>query len=351
MLVTVATIEGNLSRQISEELPRDAPAFFFVDIQPQQIEPFLDIVAEVPGVERSEQMPMLRGRITAINDVPAAEADIAPDAHWVLRGDRGITWAAEAPAHNPVIAGEWWEADYRGEMLVSLDAQVADGLGLTIGDTITVNILGRPFTATIANTRQIDWQSLAINFVLVFSPGILESAPRMHISIVHADPDAEDLLERRVTDRFANITSVRVRAAIKTVAALIDNVGYAVSLTTVITLISGTLVLASAIAAGRRRRIHDSIVLKVFGATRGDIVAAYILEYGLLGLVTAVIAAITGSVTGWAVVTWLLRINWTPEPLAVIVTTLIGTAITMGAGLVGTWRTMGQSTAPWLRNE
>ncbi len=301
MLVTVATIEGNLSRQISDELPRDAPAFFFVDIQPRQIAPFQEIVAATPGVERSEQVPMLRGRITAINGVPAAEADISPDARWV--------------------------------------------------DTITVNVLGRAFTATVANTRQIDWQRLAINFVMVFSPGILESAPRMHISIVHAEPDAEDPLERAVTDRFANITAVRVRAALETVAALIGNVGAAVSLTTVITLVSGILVLAGAIAAGRRRRIYDSVVLKVLGATRRDIVTAYILEYGLLGLVTALIAAITGSVTGWAVVMWLLRIDWTPEPVAVIVTALLGTAITIAAGLVGTWRAMGQSAAPWLRNE
>lgn len=351
MLVTVATIEGNLSRQIADEMPQDAPAFFFVDIQPQQITPFETLVAGVPGVGRSEQVPMLRGRITAIDGVPAAEADIAPDARWVLRGDRGITWAAAAPAHNPIVKGEWWPDDYRGDMLVSLDEHIANGLNLDIGDTITVNVLGRAFTATVANTRQIDWQRLAINFVMVFSPGILESAPRMHIAIVYADPAAEDALERDVTNRFANITSIRVRAAIETVATLVGNVGAAVRLTTLITLVSGVLVLAGAIAAGRRRRIYDSVVLKVLGATRRDIVTAYILEYGLLGLVTAVIAAIVGSVTGWAVVTWLLGIDWAPEPVAVIVTAAIGTLITVGAGLIGTWRAMGQSAAPWLRNE
>tara|TARA_R110002110_G_scaffold415612_2_gene651753 strand:+ start:207247 stop:209814 length:2568 start_codon:yes stop_codon:yes gene_type:complete len=351
MLITVATIEGNLSRQISDELPQDAPAFFFVDIQPQQVAPFQALVADMPGVGRSEQVPMLRGRITAINGVPAAEASVAPDARWVLRGDRGITWAAEAPAHNPILKGEWWPADYRGDMLVSIDGRIADGLGLDIGDTITVNVLGRAFTATIANTRQIDWQRLAINFVMVFSPGVLESAPRMHIAIVHADAAAEDPLERSVTDAFANITSIRVRAAIETVAALVGNVGAAVRLTAMITLVSGTLVLAGAIAAGRRRRIYESVVLKVLGATRRDIVTAYILEYGLLGLVTAFIAAIVGSITAWAVVTWLLGIDWTPEPVAVIVTAAIGTLITVGAGLIGTWRAMGQSAAPWLRNE
>jgi putative ABC transport system permease protein len=351
MLVTVATIEGNLSRQISDELPDKAPSFFFVDIQPDQISPFESLVAEIAGFERSAQVPMLRGRITRVNGVPADEAAVDPSGRWVLRGDRGITWADRPPAHNDIVRGEWWPADYAGELLVSIDERVAQGLGLDLGDTITVNVLGREFTARIANTRRIDWQQLAINFVMVFSPGPLEAAPRMYIAVVHAAEAAEDPLERRVTDSFANVTSVRVRAALETVAALVGNVGAAVRLTALVTLVSGTLVLAGAIAAGHRRRIYDSVVLKVLGATRRDINTAYVLEYGLLGLVTAVIAAVVGSVTGWAVVIWLLRIDWAFTPGAVVATTGIATAITVGAGLVGTWRAMGQKAAPWLRNE
>jgi putative ABC transport system permease protein len=173
----------------------------------------------------------------------------------------------------------------------------------------------------------------------------------MHIAVVHADETAEDNLERQVTDRFANVTSIRVRAALETVGDLVRNVGTAVRLTALITLVAGTLVLAGAIAAGHRRRIYDSVVLKVLGATRGDIVAAYVLEYGLLGLVTAIIAALVGTVTGWAVVTWLLRISWSFEPMAVAITTVLATAITIVAGLIETWRALGQKAAPWLRNE
>ena len=167
------------------------------------------------------------------------------------------------------------------------------------------------------------------------------------VAVIASGGDDDDALELRGDEQGMR----RVRAAIETVATLIGNVGSAVRLTTLITLVSGVLVLAGAIAAGRRRRIYDSVVLKVLGATRRDIVTAYILEYGLLGLVTAFIAAIVGSVTAWAVVTWLLGIDWTPEPVAVIVTAAIGTAITIGAGLIGPWRAMGQSAAPWLRNE
>ena len=351
MLVTVATIEGNLGRMISDELPENAPAFFFIDIQPDQIAPFGETVEAVPGTRGYEQVPMLRGRIVALNGKRVSEDDAPPDGRWVLRGDRGITWAATPPAHNRLASGEWWPEDYDGEMLVSLDQRVTEALGLKLGDTLTVNVLGREFTATIANTREIDWQQLVINFVMIFSPGVLEAAPRMHIAIVRADESAEDLLERSVTDRFANITSVRVRAALETAATLIANVALAVRLTAVITLIAGTLVLGGAIAAGHRRRIYDSVVLKVLGATRGDIVLAYILEYGLLGLVTAAIAAIVGSITGWAIVTFLLRIDWTLEPAAVAAVAIIATLITVAAGMVGTWRALGQKVAPWLRNE
>ena len=351
MLVTVATIEGNLGRMISDELPENAPAFFFIDIQPDQIAPFGETVETVPGTRDYEQVPMLRGRIVALNGKRVSEDDAPPDGRWVLRGDRGITWAATPPAHNRLASGEWWPEDYDGEMLVSLDQRVTEALGLKLGDTLTVNVLGREFTATIANTREIDWQQLVINFVMIFSPGVLEAAPRMHIAIVRADESAEDLLERSVTDRFANITSVRVRAALETAATLIANVALAVRLTAVITLIAGTLVLGGAIAAGHRRRIYDSVVLKVLGATRGDIVLAYILEYGLLGLVTAAIAAIVGSITGWAIVTFLLRIDWTLEPAAVAAVAIIATLITVAAGMVGTWRALGQKVAPWLRNE
>ncbi len=351
MLVTVATIEGNLGRMISDELPENAPAFFFIDIQPDQIEPFEQTVDAIAGVESREQVPMLRGRIVALNGERVSEADVPPDGRWVLRGDRGITWARSAPEHNEIASGEWWPEDYSGEMLVSLDERVAAALNLDLGDTLTVNVLGREFTATIANTREIDWQRIAINFVMIFSPGVLEAAPRMHIAIVHAEEAAEDPLERAVTDRFANVTSVRMRAALETAAALVGNVGLAVRLTAVITLVAGTLVLAGAIAAGQRRRIYDSVVLKVLGATRRDIVTAYILEYGLLGLVTAAIAALVGSVTGWAVVTYLLQLDWSLEPGAVLLTAVIATLITVGSGMVGTWRAMGQKSSPWLRNE
>ena len=351
VLVAVALIENNLGRQITEELPADAPAFFFIDIQPDQVAPFTDLVTGRPGVNDTQQVPMLRGRITAIDGVPARDAVVAPDAQWTLRGDRGVTWAVAAPDNSPVIAGEWWPADYAGPQLISFDAETAAGYGVGIGDTLTVNVLGREVEGTIANLREIDWGTLGINFLMIFSPGPLEAAPRTHIATVYADADAEGALERDVTDRFANVSAVRVRDALDTIRELVATIGGAVRATASLTVVTGALVLAGAIAAGHRRRVYDAVVLKVLGATRRNILGVFLLEYGILGLITALIAALIGSVAAWSVVTWVMDISWRFSPAVVVYTALGSTLLTLALGFVGTWRVLGQKAAPLLRNE
>jgi putative ABC transport system permease protein len=350
VLTTVALIQGNLSRQINDELPADAPSFFFVDIQPDQIEPFRQLLAGRAEVTKVESVPMLRGRITAVGGVPVDQISAA-GSQWVLRGDRGITWSAAPPANSPLSAGTWWPADYRGPLQVSLDAEVARDLGVGLGDTLTINILGREFTATISSLREIDWRTLGINFVMVFSPGPLEAAPHMHIAIVHTDPAHESAVEREITDAFPNVSAIRVRTALETVNGMIASIGTAVRITAGVTLLAGTLVLAGAVAAGHRRRIYDSVVLKVLGATRRNVLATYALEYGLLGLVTAAIAALLGSIAAWAVLTFVMGIGSTWLPGVVIATGLGCTLVTMLAGFAGTWRALGHKAAPLLRNE
>ncbi|NKB48035.1 MAG: FtsX-like permease family protein [Alphaproteobacteria bacterium] len=351
VLVTIAQVDGNLSRQIREELPTGAPAFFFIDLQPNQIAPFEALLADIDGVEKTVQVPMLRGRITSIAGVAAETATIDPNSRWAIRGDRGVTWSEAAPENSPVVEGEWWQAHYDGPQLVSLDADVAAGFGVGIGDTLTVNVLGREFTATIANLRHIDWQTLSINFVMIFSPGFLEAAPRSHIAIVHADPAAEAEIERGVTNAFRNVSAVRVRDALETVNGIVTGIGTAVRLAALVALVAGTLVLAGAIAASHRRRVYDSVVLKVLGATRRNVMTIFVLEYGLLGLVTASLAAIVGSIAAWAVLRFLMNIDWVLMPQTVALTVIGATVIILAIGVVGTWHTLGQKTAPLLRND
>jgi putative ABC transport system permease protein len=351
VLVAIALIEGNIRDTIDERLPEQAPSFFFIDIQPDQVADFDKLIAATPKVSQVARVPSLRGRITKLNGVPVEKAVVAPEAQWAVRSERGLTYAATPPKGSRIVAGQWWPADYRGAPLVSMDAEIARGMGLKLGDTITVNVLGREITATVANLREIDWTSLGINFVLVFSPGILDGAPQMHIATARVPPDEEAAFERAVTDRFPNVSAIPVKDALAAVSEIVTTIGAALRATVGITLAAGTLVLAGAVAAGHRRRVYEAVVLKVLGATRAEVTRAFLIEYGLIGLATAAIAAGLGTLAGYLVLTRIMHQDWTFLPQAVLVTAVLATVLTLIVGYAGTWRALGAKAAPFLRNE
>jgi putative ABC transport system permease protein len=351
VLVAVALVEGNMGHEIRKTMPATAPSFFFIDIQPDQTADFDSLLGGFGGVSDLQRVPMLRGRITAMNGVPADKLTYEGDMGWILQGDRGITWSATMPEGSRIVAGEWWAADYRGAPLISLDHDVFEAFGLKLGDTITVNVLGREITGAIANTRDFEWSALTINFVMVFSPGMLEGAPQTHIATARIDTDREIALQKAVADRFANISAIRVKDALETASRILAAVGDAVRLTAFVTLLAGILVLGGAMVAGHHRRVYDAVVLKVLGATRTDIARAYFIEYGLLGIVTGALAAVLGTVAGYLFQTQVLHGDWVLLPGTVLATAAAGTGITLAFGLFGTLRALGQPAAPLLRNE
>lgn len=351
VLVAVALAHDNLMAELQESLPQHAPSFFFIDIQPAQVAAFDELLAGINGVSDVHQVPSLRGRITALNGVPVEKAFVGPDARWATGSDRGLTYATALPAGSRLVAGQWWPADYRGSPLVSFAADLARGMNLKIGDTITVNVLGRDITATIANLRQIDWTSLNINFALVFSPGTLDSAPQSFIATARATPAQEAEVERAVTDAFPNVSTIAVDDAIATLTNIIGAIAAAVRITAAVTLASGALVLAGAIAAGHRRRVYESVVLKVLGATRRQIAGSFLIEYGLLGLASALLAAALGSIGAYLLLTRVMHMGWHFLPGDVAVTAALATVFTMLVGFAGTWRALGAKAAPYLRNE
>jgi putative ABC transport system permease protein len=351
VLVASMLIEGNLQNQVSERLPEEAPAFFFVDIQNDQVPAFDATVKGVPGASNLQRVPSLRGRIVRIDGVPVAEADIEDDARWAVNSDRGVTYAAKQPAGTEVVAGEWWPADYDGPPLISFNADLAEGFHVGVGDTITLNILGREVTAEIANLRHIDWGSFTINFNFVFAPGTLEDAPHTHLATVHVPPDRAEAVFDAVTDRFANITVVSVRDILDQISALFGRIAAAARAVSGITLAVGTLVLAGALAATQRRRIYDAVVLKVVGATRASIVETFAWEFVALGLLTAVIAGAVGTLAAWFVVTEVMDAQWVFLPRVLLVTLVGCTTLTLIFGMLGTWRSLSVRPARLLRNE
>ena len=349
VLVAIALIEGNLQSLVTEQVPEEAPAFFFIDIQRDQSDGFTELVESVEGAGAVEQVPMLRGRITAINGTPVREAEIAPTSQWLVRSDIGFTFAATQPERANVVAGEWWAADYQGPPVISLGEESAQGLGVGLGDQLTFNILGRTVEAKIANLRRIDWRDLGINFVTVLSPGVLDGAPYTYLATARATEAAETPLLNALGERYANVSAIPIRGVLDAMNKVIGAIGAAIGATASVTLLTSMLVLAGVIAAGRQARIYDSVVLKVLGATRGDVLRAYLLEYALLGLVAGLLATAIGTIAAWAFITQLLDTDWTFLADRTALTVAAGMAITTILGFLGTWRALGQKPAPILR--
>jgi len=354
LLVTVVEIDGNLHRQFAAALPEKAPSFFFLDIPSADADGFDAFVRERAPRSTLERVPMLRGRIIAADGIKAENLKPGESSAWVLRGDRGISYAATLPAGSRLVAGEWWAADYSGPPLVSLENRTAEDLKLKPGDTIAVNVLGRNVTARIANLRAVEWQNLGINFVLVFSPGTFAGAPHTDIAtLTFADGGTtgeETALVKALADAFPTVSAIRVKDALDAVDHIVGNLVLALRGASMVTLIAAALVLGGAIAAGQRFRIYDAVILKTLGATRFRLLASYALEYALIGLAAVVFGVAAGSVAADLIVTRVMEFSFVWVALPAAGTALLALLVTVLLGLVGTFTALGHKPAEVLRN-
>ncbi|ESZ37445.1 MULTISPECIES: ABC transporter permease [unclassified Mesorhizobium] len=353
LLVTLALIDGNLRQQISGSLPERAPNFFFVDIQNSEVDAFSTLIGKEAPKGTLVKVPMLRGRVMALNGVSVDKANVPSEGAWVLRGDRGLTYDAKQPANATLTEGIWWSENYSGEPLVSFSNDEGKALGLKLGDTVTVNVLGRNVTARIANFREVQWETMGINFVMVFSPNTFAGAPHGWLATL-TEKDATAAEDARllnaVTRAFPAVTTVRVKDALDVVNRLVGQLGTAIRVAAGVALIASVLVLAGALAAGNRARIHDAVVLKTLGATRRTLIAAFSLEYMLIGLATAVFALAAGGIAAWYIVARIMTLPSHFMPEVAVATLVFALVITVGIGLAGTWRVLGHKAAPVLRD-
>jgi putative ABC transport system permease protein len=285
----------------------------------------------------------------ALNGVPASKVRTSSDTRWVLAGDRGITYAAAPPEGTDITNGRWWPTSYTGPTRISFDGDLAPGLGLKLGDTITLNVLGREIEGRIANFRHVSFRNGQQNFVLILSPGLIDKAPHSFLATVRVPAVDEEALYRNVTDRFPNISVVRVKDSIAQVNNLIQELVVGIRVATLVTILAGLLVLSGAIAAGGRTRLYDATIFKVLGATRGTILLAYAIEYGLLGLLTGVIAFGLGGAAAYAISRWLLDIPFAMDTEAASTTIVGGAGLTLVFGLVGAWNALAAKPIGRLR--
>ncbi len=353
LLTAIALINGNFTKAMQNEFPDQAPSFFFLDIQPDQIEQFEALARAQSGFIGLQKSPLLRGAILAVNDISAENVKAAPEAQWVLRGDRGLTYSAQPPEGTKFVAGTWWPADYEGPPLISLDIDIARGLNIGIGDKISVNILGRPLTGEVYNLRKVNWAEGGINFAMIFSPQPLQYAPHTFMATLSLDTAQENAFRRDITAAFPNITTIRVKEAITDFAALLENFTLAVQIISLFTILAGIFVLAGAFASGRHARAYDAVMMKILGAQSGQILRGAILEYALMGCAVALIAGVAAFGLAWVLVTQLMELAWSLsfiDSLVISVTTL--TITISGAIICGLAFTLGilyMPAAPVLR--
>jgi putative ABC transport system permease protein len=346
VLAAVGQIDQSLRRAIAEDLPQDAPSYFFVDIQTAQLDAFLDRTRGDPAVARVDTAPMLRGIITRINDQPARA--VAGD-HWVLQGDRGVTYSDAPPPGTQITEGAWWPEGYAGPPLISIADEEAREMGLQIGDRLTVNILGRDITAEIASFRVVDFSTAGIGFILAMNPAALAGAPHTHIATVYAEEQAEAALLRDIAGQAPNITAIRVRDAIARVTDALAALAAATGSAATVTLITGFVVLIGAAAAGERGRVFEAAILKTLGAARARILWSFALRAALLGVAAGAVAIGAGALAGWAVLTFVMDAPYRFEPVSALAIVTGGAALTLLAGLGFALRPLAARPARVLR--
>ncbi|EKE44716.1 ABC transporter, permease protein [Oceaniovalibus guishaninsula JLT2003] len=346
VLATIGQIDANLRGAIQRDLPAVAPSYFVLDIQPDQIDGFAARLDDAPGVERVETAPMLRGIFSRINGRPAVE--VAGN-HWALEGDRGVTYSDRPTDQTVVTQGEWWPEDYDGPPQISFAAETGAEMGLKLGDTLTVNILGRDITGTITSFRDVDFSSAGIGFILSMNPAALQGAPHTFIATIYADEAAEAAILRDLADAYPNITAVRVRDAIDQVTDILAGIAAAITYGASATLVTGAVVLLGAAAAGVPARTFEAAVLRTVGASRLTVLGSFALRWALLGLAAGLVAVAAGALAGWAVSRFVMDTDYLFAPLSALAIVGGGVIGTMACGLAFAWPPLAARPATVLR--
>jgi putative ABC transport system permease protein len=349
LFTMLAVVETNLSQQIRSTIPNKAPSFFMLDIPSEEAGRFRALATAAAPKGELVTIPALRGSVVAVAGRRVADMKEIPPGAWFLRGDRGLTFSARLPEGSRVVAGKWWPPDYSGPPLISLDVEAARAAGLKVGDSLAVSVLGREIDARIASLREIDWDTMGFNFVIVFAPGTLEAAPHSFMATISMPEAQERAFARGVSSAFPEVSIIRVKEVVETVSGLLSQLAVAVRSAASVAILAGIAVLVGALAASRRARVYDSVILKMLGATRGRILASQAAEFGALALIVGLLAFGLGSAAGWYVTVKLLELDWTPDWGVVAATLALGALVTLVLGLLGSLPALAARPARALR--
>jgi putative ABC transport system permease protein len=353
LIVTVALLEQSLRADLVDRGPERSPAFFFVDIQPDQAEPFRKLVTDRTG-RPPDLTPVVRSRLVMINGSPVAHTPRHKrEETWYLSREYVLTWGAGPPEHNTVVAGRWWtEEEARREPLISVEEEIAKSLGITIGGTLGFDIQGVTVQARVVNLRRVDWQSFNSNFFVIFSQGALDAAPATYLATARARPEEEGAVQSAVIAAFPNITVIPVREVLERLSGVLDQIALAIRLLAGVSVVTGVIVTAGALGVSRYQRLYQSVLLKALGATRGFVARLFAVEYALLGMAAGLCGSLFAAALAWGVLHWTLDVRvGAGSPLIVAAGMVGATLLALGVGFLGTWRLLGRKPLGVLRGE
>lgn len=351
LLLIISLVDGSLRHQLDRESIPDAPSFVFMDLFDDEAADLKTFASTNPQIQSFQSVPLVRGAITEINGKPVTEHRRPdPEFSFLLEGEIPLSIAADLPPQSTITQGEWWPADYSGTPQLSVFDRLRDALGLKLGDQLTITIFGEPVTATITNFRDYVWRSGNVNFGFVLSPGSVNS-PVSYLGLLKTTPGDERPVQQALIAEFPELIFIPVAEAIDALSGILGAVTNAVAVIGGLAVVSGLFVLAGAMAAGRKQREADAVVMKVLGASRGDVVRAYMVEYGLLGALAALLAAVLGTAGAWAFVTQIMEIDFYADPMTIALVVLGAIALTIAIGTATTWSALSIRPAKFLREE
>lgn len=355
--VLLAAIQSAIEGNIESSVPREAPDYFVLDVPVQGQARFEKLITDRFPDAAIRAVPTMRGAVLAYGPkgdmIRVADLEELPEGAWMLSGERGITYAPSLPPGNRVIEGEWWGAGHSGEPLVSIDSDFARAVDVEIGDYLTIGILGTERDVRIANFREIDWESMGFNFTMVFSPNAISDVPHNLSATIdlpaNAAPAAQGVLLRDLVQAFPSSSVIEVGEVLTEARTILQQVSLATLSAAAVAVLAGLAVLMGAIAAARAARMYDTVVLRVLGASRRQILLMQLAEYGLIALALAGVALALGSALGWVIITQLFEFDWLPDWGEVLAVLGLGLAMVLAFALGGSLPLLRAKPAQALR--
>ena len=362
LMVTLTIVQRSLLELIGNQIPSNAPSFFFIDIQPDQQPLFAELLTQRFPNSPYELVPVVRSRLHAINGQP-----IDPEAHkgqrngWYFTREYVVTTSAALPKDNILTSGHWWDETGKEAShithttadlpFISVEEEAAKHLGLTVGSTVTLDIQGIPLVAQVSSFRQVDWSSFSMNFFMIVEPGALQGAPFTYIATTRVPKALEIPLQQAIVAVMPNVTAINVGDVLENIARIFRQLTMGIQALALLCLMTGAVVMIAAISINRYRRLHELAILKAMGGSRRLLLFSLGVEFGVIGACAGLVGLGLGCLLAWSLLHVFFDLTWTFDPFLLLTGLLLTMLLTLITGFFSTYRLLGFPPLSVLRQE